>query len=152
MPWTRQPVIPCTFRLTISTTVDLLGVQNELDLGRPSEQLVWGADLVSDDLHVVGLDVGRDRGAHECRERADVFWSLDNFEVLRCEVFERDAAFAYIEEPNVIGAYDEIGHRVRLAVLDVDFVWRRKDGEAFIFDKESYRQVWTIFDTVQSDS
>lgn len=47
-----------------------------------SEELVWGPGSVSGDL-----DVGRDRCAHECCERIDVFWSLDNFQVFRCELF-----------------------------------------------------------------
>jgi hypothetical protein len=59
----------------ISTTVEIR-----------SEEPMLGARSVSGDLDVKGLDVGRDRCVHECCERVDVFWALDNLHVLLCEL------------------------------------------------------------------
>jgi hypothetical protein len=67
-----------------------------------------------------GLPAGVDGCAHECCEVSEMFWSLDNFQVLSCELVQRDEAFAYIEESDVIRSYDEIGLCSGVTVLDVD--------------------------------
>ena len=101
---------------------------------------------------LVLLDVGLDGCAYECRERGDVFCSIDDFKVIRGEFLERDATLSYIEKTDVVRSNDKVCRRTRLAVLDVDTVGRRKDHEGLIFDEQTYRQVWTILDSVECDS
>ena len=55
---------------------------------------------------LAGLDVGSQGCVHQVCEGADVFWSLDDFEVLCCELVQRHSSFTNIEESDVVGSYD----------------------------------------------
>ena len=100
----------------------------------------------------VGLDIGGQGCTDQSCEGANVFWSLDDFEVFPSELLQRHSSFTYIEEANVVGSYNEIDWCSGVAVLNVDRVGRRYEIEGFIVDMESHGQVWMVFDGAQNDS